>query len=147
MSESLLLRGQCCIFKRVILSNHLPVFVGYFIAQKCAYMCVQSHFSILWLYFFLSAISPFCISNFIVHNHLRVFFVSYFIERCSFAILACLVRKKKIKLIHADISIYTRCVLLYHSPVLQNTKMIQRQNFSKDKNMRFKLVYKFSQRL
>ena len=76
------------------------------------------------------------------------FCVSYFIEQCSFAIL---VRKKKNKTYtreHANMSIYTCCVLLYHSPVLQNTKMIPRQNFSKDKNMRkFKLVYKFSQRL
>ena len=58
------------------------------------------------------------------------FFISYFIERCSFAIL---VRKKIIKLIHANMSIYICCVLLYHSPVLQNTKMIPRQNFSKGK--------------
>ena len=71
------------------------------------------------------------------------FLVSYFIERCSFSIL---VRKKKIRLIHANMSINTCCVLLYHSPVLQNTKVIPRQNFSKDKNMRkLKLVYKLSQ--
>ena len=110
-------------------------------------MCVQSHISILCsrgrCYIFSFGHLSF-LSFFTVHNHMRVF-VSYFIERCSFAIL---VSRKKIKLIHANMSIYTCCVLLYHSTVLQNTKMIPRQNFSKDKNMRkFKLVYKFSQRL
>ena len=54
-------------------------------------MCVQSHICIL-----CSVISPFCVSYFTVHNHLRVvvffFFASYLIERCSVAIL---VRKKK----------------------------------------------------
>ena len=78
---------------------------------------------------------------------ISAFCVSYFIEQCSFAIL---VRKKNKTYTreHANMSIYTCCVLLYHSSVLQNTKMIPRQNFSKDKNMRkFKLVYKFSQRL
>ena len=78
--------------------------------------------------FFLSAISPFCVT--LLSTIICAFFVSYFIERCSFAIL---VSRKKIKLIHANMSIYTCCVLLYHSPVLQNTKMIPRQNFSKDK--------------
>ena len=112
-------------------------------------MCVQSHFSILcsrgrcYILFFQPSLLFVLVT--LLSTIICAFFVSYFIERCSFAIL---VRKKKKKLIHANMSIYACCVLLYHSPVLQNTKMMPRQNFSKDKNMRnFKLVYKFSQRL
>ena len=147
-------RRQICIFKRVILSCCLPVFCCWlFYCSKyscrtvltcvCSLILAFSSREEGVIIFFISAISPFCVSYFTVHNHLRVF-VSYFIERCSFAIL---LRKKK-KLIHANMSIYTCCVLLYHSPVLHNTEMIPRQNFSKDKNLRkFKLVYKFSQRL
>ena len=112
-------------------------------------MCVQSHISVLCsrgrcdIFFFLPSLLFVLVT--LLSTIICAFFVSYFIERCSFAIL---VRKKTIKLIHANMSIYTCCVLLYQSPVLQNTKMIPRQNFGKDKNMRkFKSVYKFSQRL
>ena len=99
-------------------------------------------------YFFFFRSSLLFVQVTLLSTIICAFCVSYFIEQCSFAIL---VRKKKNKTYtreHANMSIYTCCVLLYHSPVLQNTKMIPRQNFSKDKNMRkFKLVYKFSQRL
>ena len=139
-------RRQCCIFKRLMLSNCLSGFFCWlfycskFSCRK-ALTCVCS----LILAFsareegVISAVSPFCVSNF------TAFFVSYFIERCIFAIL---LRKKTIKLIHANMSINTCCVSSYHSPVLQNRNMIPRQSCSKDKNMRkFKLVYKSSQRL
>ena len=57
------------------------------------------------LYFFsLSAISPFCVSNFTV-----AVFVSYFIERCSFAIL---VRKKKKSYTPEHVHIYLLCIII-----------------------------------
>ena len=133
------LRGQCCIFKRIILSNRLPVFFfrWLFYCSKFSFRnaltCVCSlilAFSAQeeGVIFFLFLQSLLFVLVSLLSAIIFAFFVSYFIERCSFAIL---VRKKTIKLIHADMSIYTCCVLLYHSPVLQKHENDSTPKFQK----------------